>query len=195
MKLLSIDFRNWSIKNKLKAVIVLTSLAVLLLLFLVFVLTQHNFLRSSILQEMDVLARNLANNCAASVIFDDHKTATETLESLAANPKVTAGVIYDANGKVFSSYSRKETNSSAIPSPSPSLLTAGHLFSRNHLDVVQGIGYGQEHLGTLYVRADLQTVESAMLRYTGFGFLGLAGAICLFLAACRPAAESYFASH
>ena len=90
MRLFATDIRNWSIKNKLKAVIILTSLSVLLVLFLVFVLTQRNFLRNTLLHEMDVLAQNLASNCAAAVIFGDPGTAEETLASLQTNPQVVS---------------------------------------------------------------------------------------------------------
>jgi diguanylate cyclase (GGDEF)-like protein len=173
------DIRNWSIKNKLKAVIILTSLAVLLVLFLVFVLTQRNFLRNKLLQEMDVLARNLANNCAASVIFGDHRTANETLESLKANPQVAIGIIYDTEGRIFSSYHQQETLDSPTTYPSPALLDAGHLFSRHHLDSIQTIGYGSEELGLLYLRANLKMIENTLLRYIGFGFMGLGGAFVL----------------
>ena len=173
------DIRNWSIKNKLKAVIILTSLAVLLVLFLVFVLTQRNFLRNKLLQEMDVLARNLANNCAASVIFGDHRTANETLESLKANPQVAIGIIYDTEGRIFSSYHQQETLDSPTTYPSPALLDAGLLFSRHHLDSIQTIGYGSEELGLLYLRANLKMIENTLLRYIGFGFMGLGGAFVL----------------
>lgn len=173
------DIRNWSIKNKLKAVIVLTSLAVLLVLFLVFVVNQRNFLRSSLLQEMDVLSRNIANNCAASVIFGDRPTAGETLESLQANPQVTAGIIYDTEGKVFSSYYKQQTSNSPMVYPPALLLDSGHLFSGRHLDIVQAIGHGREHLGIFHLRANLDKIEKTLMRYIAFGFLGLGGAFVL----------------
>ncbi|APG27929.1 hypothetical protein A7E78_08825 [Syntrophotalea acetylenivorans] len=179
MNLPAADIRNWSIKNKLKAVIVLTSLAVLLVLFLVFAVNQRNFLRNSLLQEMDVLSRNIANNCAASVIFNDRPTAGETLESLQANPQVIAGIIYDADGQVFSSYYKQQTNNSPMPYPPDLLLNAGHLFSGRHLDIVQDIGHGREHLGILHLRTNLDKIETTLMRYIGFGFLGLGGAFIL----------------
>lgn len=169
------DIRNWSIKNKLKAVIILTSLAVLLVLFLVFVVNQRNFLRSSLLQEMDVLSRNIANNCAASVIFGDRPTAGETLESLQANPQVIACIIYDTDGQVFSSYYQQQSSKTLLAYPPVLLLDARHLFSGRHLDIVQTIGYGREQLGILHLRADLSNIEKTLMRYIGFGFLGLGG--------------------
>ncbi|OEU73314.1 MAG: hypothetical protein BA869_01900, partial [Desulfuromonadales bacterium C00003107] len=140
---------------------------------------QRNFLRNKLLQEMDVLARNLANNCAASVIFGDHRTANETLESLKANPQVAIGIIYDTEGRIFSSYHQQETLDSPTTYPSPALLDAGHLFSRHHLDSIQTIGYGSEELGLLYLRANLKMIENTLLRYIGFGFMGLGGAFVL----------------
>ncbi len=179
MNLQAANIRNWSIKNKLKAVIILTSLAVLLVLFLVFVVNQRNFLRSSLVQEMAVLSRNIANNCAASVIFGDRATATETLESLQANPQVVAGFIYDTEKQTFSSYYKEQPNTTPMTYPSALLLDAGHLFSGRHLDVVQTIGHGREHLGILHMRASLDNIEKTLMRYITFGFLGLGGAFIL----------------
>lgn len=179
MSFIAPDIRNWSIKSKLKAVIILTSLAVLLVLFLVFVLTQRTFLRNSLSQEMNVLARNLANNSAASVIFGDHRTANETLESLKAYPQVAAGIIYDTEGRIFSSYHNQEALGSLPTYPSPALLDAGHLFSRRYLDSIHPIGYGTEALGLLYLRASLAPIEKTLMRYIGYGFMGLGGAFVL----------------
>ena len=179
MTIIAPDIRNWSIKNKLKAIIILTSFAVLLVLFLVFVLTQRTFLRNKLVQEMDLLTQNLANNCAASVIFDDQRTANETLETLKANPQVTLAIIYDSEKQVFSSY--QQTTASDLPTayPTPELLKAAHLFSSHYLDSVQPIGYNTEKLGLLYLRADLKIIESTLLRYIAFGFIGLGGAFML----------------
>ncbi len=163
------DIRNWSIKNKLKAIIILTSLVVLLLLFLFFVLSQ----------EMNSLARNLANNSAASIIFGDHPSANETLESLKFYPQVASGIIFDTEGRIFSSYHKQDDLASLPTYPSPALLDAGHLFSRHYLDSVHPIRHETEELGLLYLRANLTPIENILLRYIGFGVMGLGVAFVL----------------
>ena len=173
------DIRNWSIKRKLKAVIILTSLAVLLVLFLVFVLTQRTFLRTRLSQDMNVLALNLANNSAASVIFGDKRTAKETLESLKTYPQVTDCLIYDTEGRIFSSYHKQENLDSVLTYPSPALIDAGHLFARDYLVSVHPIDYGTDKLGLIYLRANLALIESTLIQYIGYGFMGLGIAFLL----------------
>ncbi len=173
------DIRNWSIKNKLKAVIIFTSFAVLIVLFLIFILTQRTLLRNMLAQEMDILIYNLANNCAASVIFGDQGTANETLGSLAANPQVTLAIIYDSDRRIFSSYQKQKALDFPAAYPSAKLLKAGYLFSGHYLERIQTISYGTEELGLIYLRTSLKTIKNILLQYIAFGFIGLVGAFLL----------------
>ncbi|MEZ4483427.1 MAG: CHASE sensor domain-containing protein [Syntrophotaleaceae bacterium] len=193
MKLPTPDIRNWSIKNKLKAVIILTSLAVLLVLFLVFVVTQRSFLRSSLLQEMTILSHNIANNCAASVIFGDRRTAGETLESLRANPQVIAGVIFDTEGQVFSSYFKQPQDSASMISPPALPPDDGHLFSAATWMSSKASATAGNISGILHLRADLSKIEATLLRYIGFGFAGLGGVYSR-LVTGGPPAECHFSA-
>ncbi|MCD4688922.1 MAG: hypothetical protein K8R55_06275 [Desulfuromonadaceae bacterium] len=107
MNRFSTKINDWSIKSKLTMIIILTSLTVLLSLFLVFSLTQRNFLRNALLQELQILAQDLSGNCAATLIFDDTQTASDILRTLRAKPQIINSSIYGKDKLLFAQYEKR----------------------------------------------------------------------------------------
>ncbi len=179
MKRFSTPIKDWSIRNKLRLVIILTSLTVLLTLFLVFTFTQRTFLRNALLQELQIMAQDLSGNCAATLIFDDVQAAREILQSLQSKHQIVASEIYRHGGRLFAQYRRTEPAIQRATTSFPLLGNQGHLFTARHLEVVWPIVHDKENLGTLYIQAELGAINRTLLRYIGFGLLGLMGASIL----------------
>lgn len=173
-----------SIRNKLTIIITGTSLIVLLALFSSFVLTQRSLLRDALRQELQVLAQDLSRNCSAALIFKDVPAADEILASLESKPQVLSGMVFDRDGRVFSTY-RKKTSGGKIYRPSPAVLENGYLFRDGELEIAQPINHGEEHLGILFICAGLANIHRVLAQYVFLGAVGLAGALLFawFLAA------------
>lgn len=178
MNRLSTKINDWSIKSKLTTVIILTSLTVLLALFLVFTLTQRNFLRNALLQELQILAQDISGNCAATLIFDDTQAASDILRTLRVKPQIITGRIYSQDKQLFAQY-RKAGAAPTTASPLPTVLNPGHVFTAKYLEVARPIIHDRDKLGTIYIQADLSKIQFTLLRYVGFGALGLIGASIL----------------
>lgn len=103
-------FRNLSIKNKLMAILMLTSGIVLLVASLAFSVNEFVSFRSTTHQELTSLAEIVGKNVSAALLFGDRKSATETLETLSLKPTILAAFLFTQDGDIFSSYISKEVH-------------------------------------------------------------------------------------
>ena len=78
---------------------------------------RENF-RADTVSELTALADTLGANTAASLAFNDQKTAHEMLGALRAEGNVLAACLYDNQGHIFAEY-RRAGLSSAFAMPSP----------------------------------------------------------------------------
>jgi diguanylate cyclase (GGDEF)-like protein len=166
-----------SIRSKLTGIIIGTSLVVLLVLFFSFVLTQRSLLRSSLRQELQILAQDLSRNCSAALIFNDVPAAEEILASLKGKPQVVAGLILDRDGKIFARYRKEAVGPKKEARPDPNVLEKAFFFEDGELAITQPVQDDGERLGVLYIRADLGNIQQVLLRYVFLGGMGLAGAL------------------
>jgi TMAO reductase system sensor TorS len=103
-------FRNLSIKNKLMAILMLTSGIVLMVASLAFSVNGLITFRSDTQQELTSLAEIVGKNISAALLFGDQKSAAETLETLSLKPNILAGFLFSQDGEIFSSYISKEVH-------------------------------------------------------------------------------------
>lgn len=154
--------RDWPIKRKLTALLLLTSGLVLLLTSAAFVTYQVVTFRQTMRDNLSTRARLLAANSTASLAFANDADATEVLSALKSDPHMVAAALYDQNGHVFATY-RADPAADIPATPQPD----GYRFERGRL-----IGFApvaqQENarLGTLYLASDTEAVSDA-LRLSG----------------------------
>jgi len=98
--------QNSSIQRKLTFVIVFTCLVGLSLACLSFDLYERTSFRMAMTDELSALAGTLGENTAASLAFNDRKSATDMLGALRAEPHVVASCLYDSHGMIFAEYQR-----------------------------------------------------------------------------------------
>ena len=97
---------RFSLENKLKLVMTLTSGAVLLVTALLLVSLEAYRSRRELAQRLATSAELVGRNSTAALAFDDHKAAGSTLASLAAIDDITAADLFDSGGRSFASYRR-----------------------------------------------------------------------------------------
>ncbi|PWB72986.1 hypothetical protein C3F09_05835, partial [candidate division GN15 bacterium] len=161
-------FRDYSIKAKLTAMIMLTSIAALAVACVVFVLNDRSNFRSRLADDLSILSQVTATNSASALAFDDDKAAGDVLAALSVNSHIVFATILKPDGKPFASYVRQGESASI---PAGSILSAGAVFEGNHLDVIREIRSSGRTLGTLVVRSDLGLMDARLQWFAGVSII------------------------
>jgi len=103
-------FRDSSIRRKLSMVIFCTSLLGLSLTGVAFEFYERASFRSSLVNQLTSHADMLSLNTAASLTFNDRKSAEDMLKALRVERHIVAACLYDSHGNVFAAYRREATD-------------------------------------------------------------------------------------
>src|SRR2546426_1140152 len=98
------SLRDWPIKQKLTAMLVLISGLVLLLTSAAFAGYQYWSLRSATRDALPVRGRIIAANSTSSLAFANVADAREILSALRTDRHIVAAVLYDKGDHVFAGY-------------------------------------------------------------------------------------------
>jgi signal transduction histidine kinase len=177
-----IMFRQLSIKHKLILLSVLASGSALILACGTFVVYDNWSFRDALIQTISTQARIVGANSAASLLFGDPRSASETLEALEAEPAIFSAGVYTRDGKLFASYIRHDKAQDpgtelALPQISPDR-SESHRFEASYLDLARPIIFHNRTVGIVGIRADLQMMRDRQLRY--FGIAAAVLVICVF---------------
>src|SRR5438132_1582835 len=157
------SLRDWPIRQKLTAMLVLSSGLVLLLTSAALVGYQYWSFRQTMRSTLSVRGSILATNSTASLAFANDADARELLSALRADPHIVAAALYDRNGRLFASFPGDLPGGALPAAPGPD----GYRFQRGNLIGFQPVAEaGGQRLGTLYLASDLAAVD-ATLRLSG----------------------------
>ena len=106
--------RDYSIKSQLISIMLLTSCLVLAVAAISFFLSDAVSFRRGLKQNLGILANIIGSNTAAAIVFNDPKSAHDTLEGLAANPHILAAYIVVGPDRLFASYQKKGYEESSL---------------------------------------------------------------------------------
>jgi len=147
--------RDWPIKQKLTAMLVLISGLVLLLTSAAFAGYQYWSLRLATRDALAVRGRIIAANSTASLAFANDADAREILSALRTDQHIVAAVLYDKGGHVFAAYPAGAAPDVVPTAPGPD----GYRFERGLLIGFQPVEEsGSRRLGTLYLASDLGAI-------------------------------------
>ena len=116
----------------------------------------------------------LAENAAASLMFQDAKSANQLLQSLRNSPNVEIAALYTADGRLFAGYQREEQVSPAMLRGAPE----GMLIRPRYLLLSQAVPFQREVPGSLVLKVDLD----GLYRQTAWQILMTLVAVLLGLA-------------
>jgi len=142
-------FLRRSVRRKVTALVVATTLAALLVTALALVSYNVHDYRQSKLAEMRTQAEIIGRASAPALTFADRKEATRGLAMLEARPDVLQAALYAADGTLFASYAR-DGDSADIP---VRWATLGEWIEQDRLDLVSPIVEDGQRLGTILLRA------------------------------------------
>ncbi len=140
------SLRNLPIRQKVSAIIMLTTASALAAACGAFIIYDYITLRRTNQADLKVLAAVVAAKSAAAVMFNDTEAGNEIVSSVHAHPSIVAGAILDHQGRVFASYGDWNAASRYT----------------GMVKVAQTIEYRGEKVGTLYLASDLREVRAAM---------------------------------
>lgn len=150
--------RSLSLKHKLVAVTMMTSVGVLLLAGVVFTAWQWVGLRRAMVRDLSTHAEILADNCKAAMAFDDAADANEIVCSMKSIPSVQAACLYTDTGRLFAMYRRE----AIVTVPQYEELPDGHSFRNGLLIFAKPIQLDDEHIGTICISSSLDSVYAQL---------------------------------
>ena len=156
-------FKNSSIQRKLTFVIVCTSLVGLSLACLSFDLYERISFRAAMTSELSVLADTLGANTAASLAFNDRKSAQDMLGALRAERHMVAACLYDSRGMVFAEYRRDGIDPEYRMPPRHE---DGAHFEKDALILYRTVSLGGEKTGAIALVSDLGALQAKIRQYT-----------------------------
>ena len=160
---MSKSIRNWPIKRKLTAILLLISGLVLLLTSAAFMTYQVVTFRQTMRNNLATRAGILAANSTAALAFANEADATEVLSALKSDPHMVAAALYDQDGKVFATYLAPAVAGVIPAAPEPD----GYRFVGERLVGFASVAQGtNDRLGTLYLVSDTKALSDA-LRLSG----------------------------
>jgi signal transduction histidine kinase/CheY-like chemotaxis protein len=147
-----------SIRHKLVAVVMVTTLASLLVSIGTVIGYDLRHYHRSLLGDMATQAELLGHMTSAALTFDDRRLAGENLALLRIRPSVRAAAIYNADGALFASY---QAPGQAGPLPARPE-RAGVKVDGGDLVLYRQIVENGEFLGTVYLRAEYALVSRTL---------------------------------
>jgi signal transduction histidine kinase len=152
-----------TITKKLTRMNMLVSGAALLMACLSFVTYDLFTFREAIARNLSIQARVAGSNSVTALVFSDPHSAENTLSALKAAPNVMSAGIYSLNGQLFASYQR-DPQAQLPPTIS---LDKGHgrVFKDGNVVVTEAIVFQGKPTGIVYIRSDLQALNTQLRRY------------------------------
>jgi signal transduction histidine kinase/CheY-like chemotaxis protein/uncharacterized membrane protein affecting hemolysin expression len=155
-------FRASSIRRKLSMVILFICLVGLGIAGLAFEVYERSSFRSSLVDELASHAAMLSMNTAASLTFNDHKSAQEMLQALRVEPHILATCLYDKRGNLFATYSRANSFFDCDPTAPPQ---TGVAFGKEFVTLSQNISLGSETTGEITMVSDFSELHTKLARF------------------------------
>ncbi|MFQ5656777.1 MAG: response regulator [Candidatus Methylomirabilales bacterium] len=172
-------FRDVSIKRKLTLITMLTTSVTLLLAGAGYLMYDLITFRRAIARDLSALAEIIGTNSTAALVFDDPKSAEETLAALSAEPDIVSAGLYTTAGRVFAMYHRGDVTEDLLPAEPR---VEGHHFEGGHLVLFRRIIFQGDPIGTIYIHSDMGEWHARVRRYATVGvFAILASAFVGFL--------------
>ncbi len=119
--------------------------------------------RSSMTNELSALAGTLGANTAASLTFNDRKSAREMLGALRAESHSVAACLYDAGGNLFAEYRREASGQGCRKSDARE---EGARFEAESVTLFRSISLGEEKTGVIAIISDLDALHAKIREYT-----------------------------
>lgn len=152
---------RFSIRARLRKVILMTTGIVLLVTSLSFIINELVSFRRAYRDIISTLAEVVAESSTASLAFQDQADAVRALSALRVEPQILRAALYDNSGTLFASYPEQEPIT-AFPAAVPEVQQR---YRAGSLTVVRPV-VQKTRLGTLYLQASLAPLYDRLQFYS-----------------------------
>ena len=153
--------QNISIKHKLILITMLTCIVALLSAAAGFIVWEWTAFRHTMVQNLSTQAEMIAENCKASLAFQDAKDAEKILSALHVEPSIVFGCVYTKDGKFFATYYRDFAETKVHPSE---FKESGFSFGEGFLTIFRPIVLDGATIGIVCLRSDLNPMYAMLKR-------------------------------
>ncbi|MFC1853043.1 PAS domain S-box protein [candidate division CSSED10-310 bacterium] len=154
------SFRDFSTKNKLIFIILLTTISSLGIGFTLVIINDINMFKKDMISNTIVVAQTIGEYSVSALTFEDKIEAQATLQKLRTLSNIEYACLYDPKGEPFSVYSKTD-----IPSETPAVQAESLDFREGFLHIFQPIIYQNEKYGTIYLRTSTQPLQKKIRTY------------------------------
>lgn len=154
------SLKSLSIRKKVLLIAMMTSLIGLMIAGTIFVMLNRQTTRQEMIDELNIIAKVLANRSKAALEFSDTKLAGDNLEAVRVHPTVQNACLYDIHGALFASFTRAGANLHCKNQP-PREVTS---FTARHFIVQVPVNLDDEQIGTLSVTSDVSRLDNSTTR-------------------------------
>ena len=145
-----------SVRHKLFAGVLLTSLAALLVAGIAMGIYDLRNYHTARVTDLVTQAELIGRASTVALQFEDRQFATENLNLLTVRPKILSGAIYNAKGALFASYTRPGISAQSLPA-FPEV--DGVRVSGTTMELFKRIVENNEILGTVYLSSHYELHE------------------------------------
>ena len=156
--------------------VLFSTVVALLLASTGFAVYERQRFRNSTINELTALADTLGANTAASLAFNDQRTAKELLQALSAEHHVMAAYLYDERGILFARYRRADLPNNPT---APSARGSGHEFSPQQVILFRTVLLNRERAGSIAIVSDLEGYREQLLGFFNIALLVLFASLVL----------------
>jgi signal transduction histidine kinase/CheY-like chemotaxis protein len=165
--------QDHSISRKLTWMNMLVSSAALLLACAAFIAYDRVTFRDAKVLNLSTQAQIIGSNSVSALLFNDPQSAETTLSALKAAHNIMSAAIYTPDGRLFASYSRDSVGSIPPLPAIPSGQTEIHWLKNEEIGLVRSIVFQGKPTGTVFIRSDVQELNSRLKRYAGIAAIVL----------------------
>src|SRR5712691_1219806 len=155
-------FRDSSIRHKFAAVILSMVCLALSLACLGFGLYERVSFRVTMTSELSALADTLGANTAASLIFNDRKSAQDMLRALRTEKHIVAACLYDSEKKIFVEYRRPDAVGNF---KMPAWHEDGAQFGQAYLNLFRTVSLDEQKVGSIAIISDFSVLHARLRQY------------------------------
>ena len=155
-------FKNYSIKNKLITIILLVSTIASIAGYLLILNNDIDILRDNMRTNSIMNASLIAEYAGVQVSFGLEDNTSETLDKLKAIKDIEVGIIYNADGAIFTEYLQRNARYDRAKFL-PKQPTANYI--EGYLEVFHPIIYQGEAVGTLQLLISTSSLDESITNY------------------------------
>jgi signal transduction histidine kinase/DNA-binding response OmpR family regulator len=154
--------RTTSIRRKLTFVVLLASALGLSITCIALEMYEKATFRASMTSELEAHADRLGLNTAASLTFNDRKSALDMLASLRIERHIVAACIYDSHGNTFAEYRRAGVGGDF---KMPIWKEDGARFDPEALTLYRSFHLNGEKIGSVAIISDYSELRARMMQF------------------------------